>query len=51
MTIQAALETYPEDDVPQALARCRAALTRDLAWEMEDACRQLIRETFDRPRR
>jgi hypothetical protein len=49
-TIQAALETYPSDDVPEALAGAKEALVRDLAWELEDVCRQLINQTFERRR-
>jgi hypothetical protein len=43
-TIQAALETYPYDDVPDVLVRCREALANDLAWEFEDMGRQLVRD-------
>jgi hypothetical protein len=50
-TIQAALETYPLDDVPDVLERCRVALARDLAQELKDVGRQLIDQTFERSRR
>jgi hypothetical protein len=46
-TIQAGLETYPYDDVPDVLARCREALANDLAWEFEDMGQRLVKEAFD----
>jgi hypothetical protein len=49
-TILAALETYAYDDAPEALARAKEALTRDLTWELESVCRQLIDQTFERQR-
>ena len=49
-TVAAAFETYPEKDVAEILEMCAPALVRDLAWELEDACRQFAAETFRRPR-
>ena len=38
-TVAAAAETYPELSVAEILALCEPALTRDLAFELESACR------------
>jgi hypothetical protein len=39
-TVVAAAETYPELSVTEILARCEPTLTRDVAFEPENACRQ-----------
>ena len=47
-TVVAAAETYPELSVTEILARCEPTLTRDVAFEPENACRQAVREAFRR---
>ena len=47
-TVIAAAETYPELSVTEILARCEPTLTRDVAFEPENACRQAVREAFRR---
>jgi hypothetical protein len=45
-TVAAAAETYPELSVAEILALCEPAIARELAFELESACRQAVRETF-----
>jgi len=45
-TVAAAAETYPELSVAEILAFCAPALARELAFELESACQQAVRETF-----
>ena len=47
-TVVAAAETYPELSVTEILARCEPTLTRDVAFEPENAYRQAVREAFRR---
>ena len=47
-TVVAAAEMYPELSVTEILARCEPTLTRDVAFEPENACRQAVREAFRR---
>jgi hypothetical protein len=45
-TLAAAFETYLEKDVAEILEICESALVRDLAFEFEDAGRQLVQKVF-----
>ena len=47
-TVVAAAETYPELSVTEIMARREPTLTRDVAFEPENACRQAVREAFRR---
>jgi hypothetical protein len=43
-TVAAAAETYPELSVAEVLGLCEPALTRDLTFELEAACREAVWE-------